>query len=78
MDGWKKQNLLIEVMLMQGFPLDSLMRQHPNFTENQVFQIHSEFCDHDLYVCLDAQLSQSTIEKAVLYAHDIFICLTAP
>jgi len=73
--GWKPENLLVEILLLQGFPLDSIIRQHPNFSDNTVLHIHSDFCEHDLYACFDPELSNATIEKVELYPYDIFVCL---
>lgn len=69
------ESLITEIILINGFPLDSVVQIHPSFTENQVYRINSQFCEFDLYVCVDAILSPTTIEKITNYPNDIFICL---
>lgn len=56
-ENWESDNLLTEIMLIQGFPLDSRIRTLPEFHHNHVLEVASEFCQHHLYVCLDSALT---------------------
>jgi adenine-specific DNA-methyltransferase len=74
-EGWKPENLLAEILLLQGFPLDSQLRPITEFKANQVLEVSSGFCQHRLYVCLDNQIRAETIAAIKLRPEDILVCL---
>ncbi len=74
-DGWRAENLLTEVMLQLGFPLDSRVEPLPDFSANAVVRVSSDFHAHRLYACLDAAIAQATIDALALDADDLFVCL---
>ena len=74
-DNWKEENLLTEIMLTEGFPLDSTLAVINEFKKNKVTQISSDFCEHSLFICLDKTIHAETIKALTLSQHDIFICL---
>ena len=74
-EGWQPENLLSEILLLQGFPLDSNVRSLPEFKANDVQQVTSEFVTHPLYVCLDKKIKPETVSKLKLSSEDIFVCL---
>lgn len=74
-EGWKSENLLTEILLLQGFPLDSSVKALPEFKTNEVKQVTSEFVGHHLYVCLDKKVKAETVAKLSLRAEDILVCL---
>ena len=74
-DNWKEENLLTEIMLTEGFPLDSTVAVIKDFKKNKVTQISSDFCEHSLFICLDKKINAETIAALTLSGHDIFICL---
>lgn len=73
--GWKLENLTLEVMLQEGFPLHSRIETIGTIKNNEVVQIKSEFCEHHIFVCLDEKIDKTTIEQMPLTDKDIFICL---
>jgi len=73
--GWQPANLLIEIMLLQGFPLNSHIRFLPEFSNNQINEVTSEFWQHRLYVCLDTTVKSETVSTIKLRPEDVFICL---
>jgi len=73
--SWKAGNLLVEIMLQEGFPLHSKIEIVKAITANKVFQVKSEFCNHMIFVCLDPAVDTTTIEGLPLSDKDIFICL---
>jgi len=73
--GWKPENLMVEILLLQGFPLDSRIRSLPEFKGNDVKEVSSEFCQHWLYVCLDAKVQPETIAILRMRPEDILVCL---
>lgn len=73
--GWEPEALLTEVLLLEGFPLDSRVRPLPAFTANRLVEVTSDFCAHRLTVCLDARLHPDTLAALELRAEDTFVCL---
>jgi len=75
-EGWDEANVLTETLLVEGFPLHSKKTPTSAFSRNRVVQIASDFSVHQIYICLDARIEQSTVDQvAGLDGHDIFICL---
>jgi adenine-specific DNA-methyltransferase len=73
--GWTHDNLLIEALLLQGFPLQSTINVSPSFPENRVDIVRSIFCAHTLYVCLDEHIQNSSINLLQIYPEGVFVCL---
>jgi adenine-specific DNA-methyltransferase len=76
-EGWRPENLLVEIMLIEGFPLDSTVETLAEFPRNIVRRVSSDLVAHRLYVCLDARVHEETIAALALDADDLFICLDA-
>lgn len=79
-DGWTPAAVLTEILLLQGFPLDSTLAHDQRLRANDVTHITSEACSHALYVCLDEQIANETIiaicdGTARLESSDVFVCL---
>ena len=74
-ENWQPENLLSEILLLQGFPLDSNAHSLPEFKANNVQQVTSEFVAHPLYVCLDKKIKAETVTKLKLRSEDILVCL---
>jgi len=73
--GWKEDDLLTEVMLLEGFPLDSKNETLPQFNKNKVKKISSDFRENTIYICLDKEIHKETINALNLTDKDRFICL---
>ena len=74
-NDWKPENLLTEVLLIEGFPLDSSVEVVASFAKNIVQKVTSDFCEHSLFICLDKKVEDETIKALSLGDNDIFICL---
>jgi len=74
-EGWKRENVLSEVLLLQGFPLDSVVSDESTFKLNRIQRVESDAVGHRLFVCLDEQIADETIERLQLAAEDVFVCL---
>jgi adenine-specific DNA-methyltransferase len=75
-DDWKEHDLLIEVMLLKGFPLDSIIKRAAEFNTNKVTQVESISSAHRLFLCFEEIIKDETIERAAnLPEMDTFICL---
>lgn len=74
-DNWKPENLLSEILLIEGFPLDSKIEVIDTYKENKITKVSSDFCEHKLLVCLEEKIDDNTIKLLELSDNDIFICL---
>ncbi len=79
---WSPEGLRTEVMLLEGFPLDSRVEKvaadpgsKAGVGKNEVHRIHHEWHAHALLVCLDKKVHADTIKDLQLADGDIFICL---
>jgi adenine-specific DNA-methyltransferase len=73
--GWKEEDLLTEVMLLEGFPLNSKIEPLPQFIKNKVRKISSDFHENTLYICLDKNIHKETVDTLNLTDKDRFVCL---
>lgn len=75
-DDAQTKDILTEIMLTEGYPLDSVVTQAKEFLDNKVYLIiHPEFSTR-LLVCLDRDLLfESTVEALSHYSQDLFVCL---
>lgn len=78
-EGWTKEGLLTEILLLEGFPLDSRIIPLDGFDGNTLWRVHHEEIGHELMVCLDETIQPATVERLksgeILRREDIFICL---
>jgi adenine-specific DNA-methyltransferase len=74
-EGWQTEDLIAEILLTQGFPLDSRVVVQERFTHNQVHLVASDFHEHRLFICLDAAVAPETITQLDLQDQDVFVCL---
>lgn len=75
-EGWKEQDVLTELLLIEGFPLNSKVTPDDTFVANRVLEVKSDFSGHRLFICLEPRINARTIERvAELPREDIFICL---
>ena len=79
MEGWTKEGLLSEILLLEGFPLDSRVIPLDGFDGNTLWRVHHEEIGHELMVCLDETIQPATVERLksgeILRRDDLFICL---
>jgi adenine-specific DNA-methyltransferase len=76
-DDWKSidDGLFTEVLLLEGFPLDSTVILLAEYTSNQVRRVECPFHENRLLICLDEQIERDTIDNLDLSENDTFICL---
>lgn len=73
--NFELNNLIIEILLIEGFPLQSKKTILMNYNNNNVFQFSSQFCDHYILICLDSEIKKETVDILELNENDIFVCL---
>ena len=70
------EGVLTEILLLEGFPLNSNTQIDDRFERNKVLRVSSEFSEHRLFITLDEEIWEETIDHAAeLEKNDIFICL---
>ena len=74
-EGYTKDGLLTEIILMEGFTLCSKVSKMDEMERNVIRKITSEYCQHALLVCLDDKIDKETIAGLQFGKNDIFICL---
>ena len=84
-DGWRVEDVLYEVALKEGYPLDSAIEKIEGLETNTVFCI-TAMQDARLestrtgderrtfYLCLDAELSEEDVARLGLSKDSVFIC----
>ena len=73
--GWQPRALLDEVLLLQGFPLDSRRTRLKDYSSNVLVRIDCDWFSYRLFVCLDSALHPATLDQLPLNPDDKFICL---
>ncbi len=73
--NWYSKEPTHEILLLQGFPLDSRFRPLLEYSHNHVQEVTSDFCQHRLYVCLENQIHHKTVDNLHLRPEDVFVCL---
>jgi adenine-specific DNA-methyltransferase len=75
-EDWKEEDVITEIILIEGFPLNSQQIIDERFERNKVVRIEHQFNEHKLYICLDVEIYEDTVEiVSQLPKEDIFICL---
>lgn len=74
-EKWTWSGLLNEIILLEGFSLDSTTEIQKQCKSNKVLKISDSYCEHSLLICLDKEVKQDTIQSLELTGNDIFICL---
>jgi adenine-specific DNA-methyltransferase len=75
-ESFSEEKVVTEIQLLEGFPLDSKIKQDDKFVKNKVLCVTSEHIGHRLFICLDSKLDISTVQDVrLLEDEDIFICL---
>jgi len=72
---WTSEQLQLEVQLLEGFPLDSIVSSLSSVKSNQVDSITSRHCGHRLLTCFDKKIKDGLLDGLDLQAEDVFVCL---
>jgi adenine-specific DNA-methyltransferase len=74
-DDYRNIDVIYEVILKEGYDLNSQIEQVENVTGNTVFRITDPVRDQFFYLCLDKQIHLEALEPLSLKEDDLFICL---
>lgn len=61
--GWRAEDLLVEILIGQGFPLDSQVAVREEYAANAVWEVSHETVPVRLWVCLDAKVQGETVRR---------------
>lgn len=73
-EDWNKNRLLTEIILLEGFPLDSVL-QKKTVGINVVYSVQTNEQEHQLMICMDEKIEDQTISLLQLNSHVTFLCL---
>jgi adenine-specific DNA-methyltransferase len=75
--GWKNQPdaLFTEILLLEGYPLDSAVKARAEFGANRIREVSCPQHEKRLLVCLDDAISPETVRALTLRSDEIFVCL---
>ena len=72
-DGWKRENVIYEVMLKEGFGLTSKIEPE-KYRDNEIWRVTDLDKGQSFLICLDDEISTSTIRHLELAKNDLFVC----
>ena len=73
-EGWHAEDVLYEIAIKEGYPLDSTIQKVGELTENTVFRITAPDGQKAFHICLDTKLKETDIELLNLSKDAVFIC----
>ena len=75
--AWKEHpdSLFTEILLLEGYPLDSAVRRRPEFGANLIREVSCDYHEKKLLVCLDEIVAPETVRDLTLSPDEIFVCL---
>lgn len=74
-DNWKDSNVITEIMLIEGFPLESNKSEQAGLQGNKVWVIEHPDIGYKLLICLDAQIDESTLSLLSKNQEAVLVCL---
>jgi adenine-specific DNA-methyltransferase len=73
-DGWKKENVIYEVAIKEGFGLTSNIEQEKKYEDNEVWRVSDFEKEQTFLICLDNKIKTSTIRSLGLTKDNLFVC----
>jgi len=74
-DGYRDIDIIYEVILKEGYDLNSRIERVESVTANTVFHITDPMRNQAFYLCLDEKVYIDALEPLALKEDDLFICL---
>jgi len=73
-EGWNEEEVLYEIAIKEGYPLDSIIVPIEGLATNTVFQVTASDETLTFHVCLDEKLTETDIERLGLSKDSVFVC----
>lgn len=71
--GWKKEDVIYEVAVKEGFGLDSKIAKDADYRENEIWRV-SDPKEQTFLICLDEKIKAATIRNLKVTKDDVFVC----
>lgn len=70
------EEIIFEILIKQGFSLNSKIEQLNNINSNEIYKIKNIISDNEdeLFLCLDENIEDDTLQKLNLTNEETFIC----
>jgi len=75
--GWKREDVIWEVALKEGYNLSSTVQPLQEIKNNQVFRVTDPDREQSFCICLDDKLNAETAKALKLGKEDLFVCRDA-
>jgi adenine-specific DNA-methyltransferase len=72
--GWKPESVICEVVVKEGFSLNSRVEKLSEIKSNTVYRVSDPERGQSFRICLDDSLKPETIEALNLQQGDLFVC----
>ncbi len=76
-EGWKKEDVIYEIMIKEGFPLTCSIQKEIHYKENEIWQVMDSASERTVLICLDDKINSATIRNLKVKTEDVFICRDA-
>jgi adenine-specific DNA-methyltransferase len=73
-DGWKKENVIYEVAIKEGYPLTCRIEREKTYKDNEIWRVTDPEKEQMFLICLDDKIRTSTIRSLGLTKDDLFVC----
>ncbi len=75
--GWCEEDVMYEVSLKEGYPLDSTFERVAGLDTNRVFRVRMRDGAQSFLICLDGELIPADIDRLSLTKGTLFVCRDA-
>ena len=72
--GWQEEDVLYEVALKEGYPLNCTFEQVAGLERNRVVRVSTPGDAQSFLICLDAELTPADIVRLPLEKETVFVC----
>lgn len=74
-EGWTPENIVTELLLLQGYPLDSVIAKVEADSNGHVWTVFHESVPYKMVINLEKDINDKAIEQVLnQYSNDMFIC----
>jgi adenine-specific DNA-methyltransferase len=73
-DGWKKEDVIYEVAIKEGFGLESSIIRESKYKDNEIWRVTDSAKGQTFLICLDDKIRVSTVKSLDIGKGDMFVC----
>ncbi len=71
---WKKENVVYEVAIKEGFGLNSKVDLEKKYKDNEIWRVTDPENGQDFLLCLDDKIKPSTVKNLDISKEQMFVC----